>query len=199
MIVKNAKFVISVSDFRQCKDYGVPEIAVAGKSNVGKSSFINTLANVNRLAKTSSTPGRTRLLNYFDINNGQFMFVDLPGYGYAKVPEAEKGKWAELIEGYLQSSKRLKCVLVLVDIRHEPGPLDKQMVAYLHHYGIPFMIVATKSDKLSKAGIAKQKGVIARALAQGTDNIMPMSSLDKTGKETILSAIERLIDADCEH
>lgn len=194
MMIKSAEFVTSVSDSKQCKDYGIPEIAVAGKSNVGKSSFINLIANVNRLAKTSSTPGRTRLLNYFNLNRGEFLFVDLPGYGYARVPDQEKAQWAELIEGYLQSSKQLKCVLVLVDVRHEPGPLDKQMIAYLHHYSIPFLVIATKCDKLSKAQVEKQKRVIAQALAQGTDNIIAVSVLNKSGKERVLERIENMLN-----
>ena len=127
MKIKSAKFITSVADYEKLPALIAPEIAVAGKSNVGKSSFINMLANINRLAKTSSTPGRTRLLNYFDINNGELTLVDLPGYGYAKVNDAEKEKWSELIEGYFAKSQNIVNVFVLVDVRHEPTALDRQI------------------------------------------------------------------------
>ena len=193
MKIKNAKFVVSQSDWKQCKSYDMPEIAIAGKSNVGKSSFINYLANINRLAKTSSTPGRTRLLNYFEINNGEMMLVDLPGYGFAKVGGADKDSWNELIGGYLLNSNNLACVLVLVDIRHEPSPLDKQMIAFLHHNSIPFMIVATKSDKLSRAQIDRQRQVIANALSLGKADILTCSAMNKVGIESILDKLELII------
>lgn len=193
MIIKNAKFQTSYASFRKGDGFGVDEIAIAGKSNVGKSSFINFLANYNGLAKTSSTPGKTKLINYFSINNGEFMLVDLPGYGYAKVGEDEKKKWDKMIGSYLTSSEHLKGVIVLVDIRHEPTALDKQMIAYLHHYGVPFIVVATKSDKLSKAQIAKQKSVIANALSLGVADVTAVSSMKKDGKEAVLDKIENLL------
>ncbi len=195
MQIKQAKFVVSQSDFRKCQDYGIPEIAIAGRSNVGKSSFINMLANINKLAKTSSTPGRTRLLNYFEINNGQFMLVDLPGYGFAKVDNNEKSKWDEMIGGYLTSSKNLVCVFVLIDIRHEPTALDKQMIAFLHHNNIPFVVIATKSDKLSRSGIMKQKQIIANCLSMGKDNIFDCSAEKKQGLEPILQIIDKFMSA----
>lgn len=193
MIIKNAKFQTSYASFGKGDGFGVDEIAIAGKSNVGKSSFINFLANYNGLAKTSSTPGKTKLINYFSINNGEFMLVDLPGYGYAKVGEDEKKKWDKMIGSYLTSSEHLKGVIVLVDIRHEPTALDKQMIAYLHHYGVPFIVVATKSDKLSKAQIAKQKSVIANALSLGVADVTAVSSMKKEGKEAVLAKIENLL------
>ncbi len=164
MEIKQCKFITSVANAEKCADHGVPEIAIAGKSNVGKSSFINYIVNNKSMAKTSSTPGKTRLLNYFEINKGEFMFVDLPGYGYAKVSGAVKDSWDDLIGGYLLGSKRLINVLLLVDIRHEPTQLDKQMVAYMHHYQIPFCVIATKCDKLSKMAREKQKGDSQRTL-----------------------------------
>ena len=121
-MIKQAKFVTSVADGKNIQDFGAPEIAIAGKSNVGKSSFINFMTNQNKLAKTSSEPGRTRLLNYFEINNGEYYFVDLPGYGYAKVARGEKEKWGVLIENYLRTSKNLINVFVLVDMRHPVMP-----------------------------------------------------------------------------
>lgn len=195
MRIKNAKFITSVADFNSLPNLSAPEIAVAGKSNVGKSSFINMLTNNKHLAKTSGTPGRTRLLNYFDINGGELTLVDLPGYGFAKVSDDEKIKWSSLIEGYFAKSSNLINVFVLVDIRHEPTCLDRQMVAYLHHYNIPFTLIATKGDKLSRAQIQKQKSVIARAFAVTAANIFVTSSLDKTGVDEVLDRIENLIAA----
>ncbi|MDE7071271.1 MAG: ribosome biogenesis GTP-binding protein YihA/YsxC [Clostridia bacterium] len=194
MEIKQCKFVTSVANSKNCVDYGMPEIAIAGKSNVGKSSFINYLVNNKSMAKTSSTPGKTRLLNYFEINKGELMLVDLPGYGYAKVSGEIKGNWDELIGGYLLGSKRLINVFLLVDIRHEPTALDKQMVAYMHHYQIPFCVIATKCDKLSRMACNKQKIVIARELCIGADNILTVSSQAKMGKEEILEKIEHLIN-----
>jgi len=188
----NAKFVISVADYKKIKDYGISEVAIAGRSNVGKSSFINFLVNNKNLAKTSSTPGRTRLINYFNINN-ELMLVDLPGYGYAKVGGEDKDGWDELIGGYLINSKQLKAVAVLVDVRHEPSPLDCQMVAYLHHNQIPFFVVATKADKLSKAQIQKQKQVLATGLKLGVENIVITSSLKKIGKDEVVREIDKFL------
>ena len=188
----NAKFVISVADYKKIKDYGISEVAIAGRSNVGKSSFINFLVNNKNLAKTSSTPGRTRLINYFNINN-ELMLVDLPGYGYAKVGGEDKDGWDELIGGYLINSKQLKAVAVLVDVRHEPSPLDCQMVAYLHHNQIPFFVVATKADKLSKAQIQKQKQVLATGLKLGVENIVVTSSLKKIGKDEVVREIDKFL------
>lgn len=195
MKIKSAEFITSVADFSKLPNLNVPEIAIAGKSNVGKSSFINMLTNINRLAKTSSTPGRTRLLNYFDINNGELTFVDLPGYGFAKVSDNEKEKWSDLIEGYFATTKNLINVFVLVDVRHEPTALDRQMVAYLHYYNIPFTIIATKADKLSKAQINKQKNVIAKAFAMTANNIYVTSALNKLGVEQVLERIDMLLQA----
>lgn len=194
MRVKNAKFVTSVADYNKLLSHNSPEIAIAGKSNVGKSSFINLLANINRLAKTSSEPGRTRLINYFDINNGELMLVDLPGYGFARVSDSEKEKWEVLMEGYFAKSENLVNVFVLVDIRHTPTSLDKQMIAYLHHYNIPFTIIATKGDKLSKAQIEKQKKIIANTFAMTPNNIYVTSALKKTGVDKVLERIDTIIE-----
>ena len=192
-MIKQAKFVTSVADASKMPDYGVPEIAIAGKSNVGKSSFINFMVNQNKLAKTSQEPGRTRLLNYFEINNGEYYFVDLPGYGYAKVNKQEKQKWGGLIENYLRTSNRLINVFVLVDIRHEPTDDDKMLINYLYSYNIPFTIIATKADKLSRAQQQKCLSVIATALCVGTKDILVTSASAKTGKEGVLARIEMLL------
>ena len=192
-MIKQAKFVTSVADGKNIQDFGVPEIAIAGKSNVGKSSFINFMTNQNKLAKTSSEPGRTRLLNYFEINNGEYYFVDLPGYGYAKVAHGEKEKWGVLIENYLRTSKNLINVFVLVDMRHEPTNDDKMLINYLFAYHIPFTVIATKADKLSRAQQQKCKAVIAASLAIGVNDILVTSAEKKTGKEGVLARIDNLL------
>ena len=193
-MIKQAKFVISVADAKNIPDYKTPEIAIAGKSNVGKSSFINFMVNQNKLAKTSQEPGRTRLLNYFEINNGQYYFVDLPGYGYAKVNRQEKQKWGDLIEKYLVSSNNLINVFVLVDLRHEPTADDKMLINYLYAYHIPFTIVATKADKLSRAQQQKFRAVVATALCVGVNDIIVTSSTAKTGKDAVLARIDMLLE-----
>lgn len=192
-MIKQARFVTSVANLSQLPDYGVPEIAIAGKSNVGKSSFINFMVNQNKLAKTSQEPGRTRLLNYFEINKGEYYFVDLPGYGYAKVNKQKKQKWGGLIETYLKNSTRLINVFVLVDIRHEPSEDDLLMVHYLYAYGIPFTLIATKADKLSRAQQQKALAVIASKMGVGAKDILVTSSSQKTGKEQVLERIDTLL------
>ena len=192
-MIKQAKFVVSVADGKDIKDFGAPEIAIAGKSNVGKSSFINFMVNQSKLAKTSSEPGRTRLLNYFEINNGEYYFVDLPGYGYAKAPKGEKDKWGALIENYLRTSENLINVFVLVDIRHEPTADDKMLINYLYAYHIPFTVIATKADKLSRAQQQKAIGVISSALAIGRQDLIVTSAEKKTGKEAVLARIDVLL------
>ncbi len=193
MIIKNAEFITSAANgegFLNASN----EIAVAGRSNVGKSSFINFLTNNGRLARTSSTPGHTRTINYFKINNGDFYIVDLPGYGYAKVSHGEKEKWGVLIENYLLNSKNLINVFLILDIRHDPMIGDKQMVYFLTHYNIPFTIIATKSDKIAKSAITLRKRSIAAELKMAEGNIFEVSSLKKTGLENILERIAQLID-----
>ncbi len=192
-MIKQARFVTSVADASKTPDYGVPEIAIAGKSNVGKSSFINFMVNQNKLAKTSQEPGRTRLLNYFEINNGEYYFVDLPGYGYAKVNKQEKQKWGGLIENYLRTSERLINVFVLIDIRHEPTDDDKMLINYLYTYNIPFTIIATKADKLSRSQQQKCLAVIATSLCVGIKDILVTSASAKTGKDAVLARIYMLI------
>ena len=184
-MIKQAKFVTSVADASKMPDFGACEIAIAGKSNVGKSSFINFMVNQNKLAKTSQEPGRTRLLNYFEINNGEYYFVDLPGYGYAKVNKQEKQKWGGLIENYLRESKRLINVFVLV---------DKMLINYLYTCNIPFTIIATKADKLSRAQQQKCLALIASALCVGTKDILVTSASAKTGKEGVLARIDMLLE-----
>ena len=193
-MIKQAKFIISVADADKIPNYSAPEIAIAGKSNVGKSSFINFMTNQNKLAKTSSEPGRTRLINYFEINKGEYYFVDLPGYGYARVNKTEKQKWGGLIESYLQGSPDLINVFMLVDVRHEPSEDDKIMVKYLYATGTPFTLIATKADKLSRAQQMKAKQVIANAFGVGTGDIILTSATAKIGKDEVLARIDALLE-----
>ena len=193
MIIKNAEFVTSVADPAKIPDLGAPEIAFAGKSNVGKSSFINFLTGNGKLARTSGDPGRTRLLNFFRINGGELVFVDLPGYGFAKVAKSEKAKWGSMIEGYLTGSPRLKNVFVLLDVRHEPTADDKMLLDFLYHYSVQFTVIATKCDKLSRAQLSKRRAEIAASVGIGTGNVFMISSLKKTGKEDILRRLDEVL------
>lgn len=193
MLVKKAEFVISVAESDKIKDYGMPEIAVAGKSNVGKSSFINFLTGQKKLARTSSEPGRTRLLNYFKIND-EFMLVDLPGYGFARVSDKEKGKWAKLIDTYLLESENLRHVLLLLDIRHEAGEHDKMLVKFLYHHNIPFTVIATKADKLSRSAGIKARNLLATSIGVGADDVILTSSLSMQGREDVEKRIKQLVD-----
>ena len=173
MKIKEAVFVTSVASADKFLKTDKPIIAVAGKSNVGKSSLINMLANRKKLAKTSVTPGRTRLINYFDF--GEFMLADLPGYGFAKVSKEEKKKWGVLLESFL-STQKISLLLSLVDIRHDPTADDKLMINYLYHYAVPFALVATKADKLGKTKIKPRVKEIATDLRVGEADIIASSS-----------------------
>lgn len=190
MRITSVKFLKSATE-RDCS-FNLKEIAMVGRSNVGKSSLINYLTNA-KIAKTSNTPGRTRLINYFSINNDEFLLVDLPGYGFASTSGGMKESWGRMIEGYLFNNSNLKNILFLVDIRHKPSKDDMQMLSFMNFYAIPYTIVATKSDKLSKAQIGVQKQILAKELHVGTDNIYVVSSLNKTGKENLLSRISQFI------
>jgi GTP-binding protein len=156
---------------------------------VGKSSLINALCNRKKLAKTSSLAGRTRLINFFEINK-KLLFVDLPGYGFAKASKTDQAKWQSLIGTYLSNSKNLKVVFVLVDIRHEPTELDLMMLNYLYQRNVPFIIVATKLDKIKKSQVAKQKQMLAATLGVGVENIILSSFVDRVGLDDIWAKIE---------
>ncbi len=195
MEIKKAEFITSVADIRNyplVSTYDIPEICVVGRSNVGKSSFINCVTARNKLAKTSSTPGRTRLINLFNVND-EFILVDLPGYGYADAPETEKRKWTALIEGYFALSKKIAHVFSLVDVRHDPSVLDEQMLGFLYHYALPFTVVATKSDKISKSKQAVAKINVANKLKIGRDNVICFSSHNKSGREEVLNKIDEIL------
>ena len=189
MTIRSARFILSLDRLRPFPGQGLPEIAMAGKSNVGKSSMINSVLGNSKLARISSAPGKTRLINFFKVND-QFWLVDLPGYGFAKAPKSERDRWAAMIEGYLQGSEHLKRVLHLVDIRHQPTRDDQMMVEYMRHYDIPFTVVATKADKLSKAARGRSIPVICRTLAVQPWEVIPYSSEDGTGREQVLELLE---------
>ena len=188
MTIRKAKFVKSMSAFGEFPGQGLPEIAMVGKSNVGKSSLINNMAGNSHLARTSSEPGKTRLVNLYLINEA-FFLVDLPGYGFAKAPKQEKQQWAEMIEGYLKGSGHQKRVFQLVDIRHAPTEDDQLMVEYLRHYDLPVTGVATKADKLSKAQRGRSVPVICRTMGVQPWEVIVHSSKDGTGRDKLLQLI----------
>lgn len=173
-----------------------PEIAIVGRSNVGKSSFINYICDNGKLARTSSTPGRTRLINYFEVNNGEFHFVDLPGYGYAKVSNDEKQKWSEIIEGYFKNSKTLKHVFIITDIRVNDSPLDMVMITYCYNFNIPFTVIANKADKIAKSKVPHAVKLLASGLKIAPANIISVSCLEKKGKEAVLERIDQVINTE---
>ena len=191
MIIKNATFVTSAASPKQFLKPSKPMIAICGKSNVGKSSLINKLANQRRLARTSADPGRTRLVNYFDF--GEFLLADLPGYGYAKVSKAEKEKWAKKLEAFFAQKERLAHVLLLVDIRHDPTDDDEQMVKYLYCNAIPYTVVATKADKLSRMQQGIRADKIAGNLALTRQNILLTSAETGLGRDALLDKIEQIL------
>lgn len=193
MKITSAKYITSAVNKSGLILDETPEISFVGRSNVGKSSLINNLVGIKRLAKTSSTPGLTKMVNYFDIN-GNIRFVDLPGYGYAKVGRGQKDVWSSLMGDYLALSQSLKLVFVLVDVRQEPSELDRMMIDYLIHQGIPFAVIATKADKLSKMAINKSLQVISKSLNLRKEMIFVHSSETSQGKENILEFIENAIE-----
>jgi len=163
MKIQAAEFVIGAAQPSQFPRSLLPEVAFAGKSNVGKSSLINALLNRKRLVKTSSTPGKTQQINFFRINDA-YHFVDLPGYGYADVPRAVQQTWRALLEAYLTGREPLRGVVLIVDARHDPSPLDLQLKAYLQAHGVPLLLVASKADKLSRSEIPAQMQALAKTL-----------------------------------
>ena len=170
-----------------------PHIGIFGRRNNGKSSLINTLVNRKRLVKTSSTPGRTQLINFFDINQ-QVTFVDLPGYGYAKVPAAVRKKWGPMIETYLSSRKSLKGVVVIMDIRRTPREEEHNLIAWLKHYAIARILVLTKADKLSKTKQDKQRAAVARSLEVDPNELILFSAKSRQGRDAVWDAIMSLTE-----
>jgi len=192
MIIKSAEFVKSAVKPAQYPDAVLPEFAFTGRSNVGKSSLINTLVNRKRLVKTSATPGRTQLINFFLINK-MFSFVDLPGFGYAKVPASVRKKWGPMIETYLSTRKTLKGVALIMDVRRIPGIQDLNFIEWLYYYNIPGILILTKADKLSKTKRLTQKATIAKALSVDKDELILFSAKSRLGKDVVLDAVEGLI------
>lgn len=192
MIVKSAAFVTSAVRPVQYPVPDRPEIAFAGRSNVGKSSLINRLVRRKRLAKTSSTPGRTQLINFFDINR-LFYLVDLPGYGFAKVPVAVKKKWGPMVEAYLTGRKTLEAVFLLMDIRREPGPEDRQMLRFLDAAGVSGRLVITKADKVSRN---RRQGLvfsIQQNFSLAPENVVVASAKTGEGLERLWEMIDPLV------
>jgi GTP-binding protein len=192
MKINSSTFISSSPDLKQCPKSDLPEFAFIGRSNVGKSSLINMLTDRKNLAKVSQTPGKTRLINHFDINNIWFL-VDLPGYGYAKISKSEKPKMDKMINDYLLRRRSLRLTFLLIDSRHELLANDKQFMTWLFLNHIPFVIILTKSDKLTHNQLSRNLRSLELALAQFSPSplIISTSSVDKRGKEEILEVIEQ--------
>lgn len=192
MHVKTTTFIKSGTKPAHYPEGDLPEIAFAGRSNVGKSSLINVLVNRKSLVRTSSTPGRTQLINFFDVN-GTFTLVDLPGYGFAKVPLAVKKQWGPMMETYLSGRPNLRGVVLILDVRRVPGDEDLQMLAWLRTYGKSPILVVTKCDKVSKNERAKQLAVISGALGVDRSELCCFSALSREGVEGVWARIEELL------
>lgn len=193
MEIKSASFVTSLAQYHENAPINLPQLAVVGKSNVGKSSLINSLCNRKKLCKTSATPGKTRLINVFLIND-QFHLVDLPGYGFAKVDKKEKERWGAMMDHYFQDSTLLMHVLLLVDIRHDPTQDDVAMAQYFRQMDIPFSVVATKADKISRGARMKQLAPICRQLLIQPWEVIVSSSEDNTGRDKLLELIDQILE-----
>lgn len=192
MIIKNVSLDIVCGITSKLPETKRPELAFAGKSNVGKSSLINALMNRKALARTSSQPGKTQTINFYNINEAMYL-VDLPGYGYAKVSPSEKAKWGKMIEKYLHTSKYLKAVFLLVDIRHEPSANDKQMYDWILHNGYEPIIIATKLDKLKRSQVQKSIKAVREGLKLPKEGILiPFSAETKQGREEIWNLMDEL-------
>jgi len=193
MIIKSAEFVTSATKPAQYPPEGLAEIAFAGRSNVGKSSLINTLVHRKHLVKTSSTPGRTQLINFFDINSN-LTLVDLPGFGYAKVPAAVRKKWGPMIETYLSTRTTLKGVVIIMDSRRLPREEEQNLIHWLAHFSIAAILVLTKTDKLSKTKVLKQQTAILQTLAVEKEDVILFSAKTRRGKDAVWDAILTLTD-----
>ena len=194
-VIKSATFLKSEVNFEKYKGFDLPEIVLLGRSNVGKSSFINMLSNNNKLAKVSATQGKTKVVNFF-LMNKEFVLVDLPGYGYAETSKVEQHRWGEIIDSYIESSRNLVCAVLLVDVRHLPTEQDKQMLNYFTFNNIPVTIVATKYDKIKKAERMKKISDIAKELKVGIENIYLISSETAYGKDIIVDRLYQFVDGE---
>lgn len=191
MKITRAEFITSAAGKSQFLAAEKPIIAVCGRSNVGKSSFINMLAGRKKLARVSQQPGRTRLVNYFDL--GLFILADLPGYGFARVSKQEKAKWGQMLDDFFADKANIAHVFSLCDIRHDPTADDLSMVNYLSYHIIPFTVIATKADKLSRAQVERSLTAIAAAYKCGRDNIIATSSLTRKGLDEVLAVLDKIV------
>lgn len=193
MIIRTVNLETVCGVTSKLPDNALPEIAFAGKSNVGKSSLINAIMNRKSLARTSSQPGKTQTINFYNVNDA-FYLVDLPGYGYAKANEQVKAQWGKMIERYLHSSKQLKAVFLLIDIRHDPSANDREMYQWMLHYGYHPIIIATKLDKINRSQIVKHVKAIRDGLqAEKGTVIIPFSASSKQGREEIYDLLDSLL------
>ena len=195
-VIKQAELDIVCGVTSRLPDTGMPEVAFAGKSNVGKSSLINGLMNRKSLARTSGQPGKTQTINFYKVNREMYL-VDLPGYGYARVSQSEKEKWGKMIERYLHTSGNLKAVFLLIDIRHAPSANDCQMYEWILHNGFRPIIIATKLDKLKRSQVQKNLKILREGLRLEKDvTVIPFSAETKQGREEIWELIDRFTDPD---
>ena len=193
MVIKSVNLEIVCGVTSKLPDTTLPEIAFAGKSNVGKSSLINGLMNRKAYARTSAQPGKTQTINFYNINESLY-YVDLPGYGYAKVPQTEREKWGRMIEKYLHTSKQLRAVFLLVDIRHEPSENDRLMYQLVIDSGFQPILIATKLDKIKRSQVEKQRKLIRQGIGADKNTIIiPYSSETKQGREEVWDRIEEVI------
>ena len=189
MKIRSSEITMSAVTKSQYPTDGIPEIAMVGRSNVGKSSTINTLLNRRNFARVSQTPGKTRTINFYLINK-EFFFVDLPGYGYAKISKSEKEKWGAIMERYLKDRKELCAIFLLVDIRHEPSKDDVMMYEWIKYFGYDCVVIATKADKISRGQYQKHISIIRKKLnLEKDEKVIPLSSLKKTGVEDVWNEI----------
>jgi len=192
MKITSAEFIKSALKNSDCPKESLPEVAFAGRSNVGKSSLINIVLNRKNLARTSSSPGRTQMLNFFRIND-RIYFVDLPGYGFAKVPVGVRAQWKPMVEDYLKNRKTLKLIILLLDIRRAPNSDDTSFIRWLEKSSIPFLVVLTKSDKVSKNKCSAQRKVIKEFLLLKDEELVYFSTVTREGKQEILKRIVRIM------
>lgn len=203
MEINNAKYEISNADYRKCPRIDVPEYAFIGRSNVGKSSLINMLTRHSGLAKTSQNPGKTLLINHFSINNGKWYIVDLPGYGFANRSKDQREKFSRLIQNYILGREEMTCLFLLLDVRHKPQKIDLEFMDFLGENGVPFAIVFTKADKLSRQAAEKNVEDYKKTLKEKWEELPPIfitSSTNRTGREDLLDYIGEInskINSEC--
>jgi len=195
LVIRNVEFLGGMAERHGWRpESALPEVAFAGRSNVGKSSLLNSLVRRKAFARVSRTPGRTREINFFRINNG-FVLVDLPGYGYARVSKEKKSEWKPLIESYLKRTTQLRGIVLLLDIRREPSDDDLAMLDFLAETEVPTIVALTKKDKLTKAAALERAAKISRSLALGSEQVIPFSAQTGEGRVELLEAITELVEA----